>query len=236
MQSAIYERNLEMTRLLLDAHADYEYTSTFGANALMYLWYPEDPCTASAAFLSMFSNVGIKFDLDLYDTQGFSALELAVASGDAEAVKGVLKLGATSFDTPAYSSPSVQDAMAYAIKDGRGDIVELLLPAFGNIDGPLSDGWRLIEKAAYRGQSAVLRTLLRAGSDEFCFCAPYFPNLLEPETSDSNELTYDAWDVPRCRDYIDALVEHGRVVVDLDVDASGVHFVDIFWEASEIPI
>ena len=83
LQSAIYERNLEMTRLLLDAHADYEYTSTFGANALMYLWYPEDPCTASAAFLSMFSNVGIKFDLDLYDTQGFSALELAVASGDA---------------------------------------------------------------------------------------------------------------------------------------------------------
>jgi ankyrin repeat protein/predicted aspartyl protease len=88
---------------------------------------------------------------------GSTALSVAAWQGNTEAVRELLKRGA--------SQVSLESPLARAAESGWDDIVRLLLDAHGNVDDLSAHGWSPLMEAAASGSMRTVRTLLAAGAD-----------------------------------------------------------------------
>jgi ankyrin repeat protein len=241
LQSAVYERNIEMARLLLHYRADGDHLSAFGWNALFYLWVEEDHAShdgtpkSTIEFLRMFNASNISFDLTIRDSWGWTAVQRAAAEGKAEEVSAILALSEAPMTTARGLGPAVTEAIKTAVDSGDNEIFTALLPAYGDIDRPLDNEWTLLETAAYHGHEQIMLKLLRAGAEEFALDGPCFPDLIT-EIPAPDDLDDAAWDTERCKLYMKVLVEAGKVIKCVESNEDGVDEELYFWDSSEEPL
>ena len=235
LQSAVYERNIDMTRLLLRYRADGEHISELGWNALFYLWVQEDHAShdgtvkSTLEFLRMFHASGVSFDLTLRDSWGWTAVQRVAIEGKADEIKAILILSELGLSGSRGLGPAVADAIRTAIETGDEEIFTALLPAYGDVERPLESEWTLLETAAYHGNEKIMKHLLKAGAEEFVLDEPCFPELCTSNTSIN--LDGAAQDAARCRTYMRVLVEIGKIIEEIDRDDSGCEEVQYFWDS-----
>lgn len=243
LQSALYERNIDMIRIFLKYGADTDHIDANGWSSLFYLWahdaaFPTP--VANTDLLHLLSVHDPEFDLSHQDIWGWTVLQRLVIDGTDDDLAATIALSHLhSADVDVHTLNAIMEAAAYAISQGQVSKFATLVPHVKNIDGPLRNSWTLLEMAAYHGRDGITRRLLDLGAVEFYFDGPYFPARWDGMAAESasggggdddDDKAEDVgWGVEQFRIYLDALVAHGRVRVDMQGRGTGGD-VEVYWE------
>ncbi|KAK0831402.1 hypothetical protein LTR73_002784 [Friedmanniomyces endolithicus] len=172
LQWAVWQKQLESTRLLIARGASQDHINGLGWNTTFFCW-PRlrhgERCMSD--FLQVLDE-DMYQDLDVADTEGWTVLHRVSAYGQPAEVESLIKLGA---DPRQEASPLGWNAMHHAVFHGNHATFDVLLHHFGDRALHLTDarGWTLLHIAASAGHDAIVRRLLELGADPGALSDPY---------------------------------------------------------------
>ena len=235
--SALYTHNLDIARLLVNRGAAGDHANSVGWTPLFYLLTEHadkarlDAVTPPTEFLALLLDDSLALDPDARDATGLRVLDYVVRYGTAAEVRMLLALGASL--TVGGDAATVHDpwrepgsAISQAIATDNVDTFEALLP-YHAVDGEFDGSWTMLALAAYLGHTAMVWRLLSHGAAEFHIDAEEVWKEVDDEDADGLVMTDGAY-----RDYLDALVAYGRIVIceEIHVEESTR---EIYWTANE---
>ncbi|KPM40728.1 hypothetical protein AK830_g5804 [Neonectria ditissima] len=175
LQWALYQRNLDITRLLVEYGAEGDYVSGLGWTPAFYLFLkrpsmsrgPSSTCN-SRDFFSIFSNGLIFLDLEVSNPRGDTVLRSTVSFGSGEDISGLLALGASPSRTGDRPWRNEWSLMHIAIDADNVSAIKVLLDleCFSNIDDEDYLGWTMLQHAMRLGHIEIVELLLERGCEE----------------------------------------------------------------------
>ena len=154
IHAAADEGHLEVMKLLLEARADTNSKTAFGATAL-------HPAARKGLLEVVQVLLEAGANTNVADSNGIAALHWAAAAGHLEVLQVLLQAGA-DINAAALSGRTALHAAAVT---GHSEVVRVLLQADADMDVAASDGATALYLAALNGNLNVLETLLQAGAD-----------------------------------------------------------------------
>ncbi|KAH7323048.1 ankyrin repeat-containing domain protein [Stachybotrys elegans] len=255
LQWALYQRNLDVTRLLVHYEAKGDYVSSLGWTPAFYLFYPGAPMARNPEstgsiqdFLSIFSDNRTFLDLEFRDPDGETVLQRTILSGSGEDVSSLLALGASTSRSGSEPWKNEWSLMHVAIRAGNTAAVAVLLGLehFSDIDAEDYLGWTMLQHAARLGYIDIVNLLLKRGSEEIVpdydpESDPDYDGVLEQDLEDVWEADVDSmyaylretrWTAKKYYAYMQALVDQRRTEIRSS-EEDGELVDEIFWEANE---
>ena len=145
----------EMVKLLLEAGADLNYRNNKGETAI----FSAAECHSTTETITLLADAGA--DINAQDNCGRTALSSAVLCRNKNAVKILLDMGCSP-DIPGRDrAPAIADAVV----NGSGEIVEMMVNAGAKFLNAGLNGEDLILRAVYYGELESAKILLEHGSD-----------------------------------------------------------------------
>lgn len=178
LAAALQFRQLEVTKLLLNAGASFRHRNSAGWSPMTFLWFMPRRNPSASDFLTLLWSSPC-FQLlhqGVYDDDGWSVMHRATVYGAAEDIRVLVRYRLDPFsrtkkakaerDESEYGNFSV---LQLAVYYGRVDVVEQLIPyylqRYGNIDLPDARGWTLLHMAVGEGHIDVARVLVMHGAN-----------------------------------------------------------------------
>ena len=207
LQWAVWQKQLDIVRLLLRAGALQSHFNTLGWNIAFFCWpglEPGQQCMLE--YLNLLAEDTYQ-ELEVADTEGWTVLHRVAAYGQAAEVKRLLELGAKPEQT---ASPLNWNAIHHAVYYGNYPAFEVLVPHYSDIATMTDErGWTLLHIAASAGHYEILLDLLKLGADTQARSRPFrshMPESLWGKACTPREAAA-AQSVERERSYLDALQE-----------------------------
>ena len=235
LQWAVWHKQLDVTRLLLGEGASQDHINKLGWNITFFCW-PKlqhgEQCMLD--FLNLLAEDSYQ-DLDVADTEGWTALHRVAAFSLPSEVEALMKLGA---DPEKVALPLRWNAIHHAVFYGNYGAFKVLLPRYGDNVVSVTDerGWTLLHIAASAGHDDIVRHLLRLGADPTTESKPFMshmPESLFKRACTSQEVAA-AQSLEREQRYLEAVRDLGLSSCYADVDAAVDAGDELeFWEAQE---
>ncbi|KAJ9662438.1 hypothetical protein H2198_001327 [Neophaeococcomyces mojaviensis] len=166
---ALHQRDIDITRLLIDRGAATEQISGHGWSPPFFLWIDEVNLRPSCLpFLELLHGLdSFLFEYchrGLIDVNGWSILDRAASMGTPDEVQFLLDHGA---DLHSKMGALEWNPLFNAVYDGRLDNLKILLPHYPDFvaNGRDLRGWTLLHLAAAEGKDHIVRYLLELGAD-----------------------------------------------------------------------
>ncbi|KAK3632365.1 hypothetical protein LTR56_016379 [Elasticomyces elasticus] len=233
LQWAIWHKQLDVTRLLLSEGASQDHISNIGWNVMFYCWPAlEHQEQSMLDFLQVLSEDSVQ-DLEVVDTEGWTALHRVAAFGDPTEVLALIKLGARPEQE---AMPLRWNALHHATFYGNNATFDSLLPYFADEVVTMVDarGWTLLHIAASAGHDEIVKCLLCLGADSNARSMPFWshmPDSLHGQGWTPQEVAA-AQSITREQQYVRALRTHDSKTAPATVQAD-LDVTDEFWEAYE---
>ena len=174
-------------------------------------------------------------DLEVADTEGWTALHRVAAFGLPDEVSALIKLGA---DPWKEALPLRWNAVHHAVFYGNYRAFEVLLSHYGRNVVTMTDerGWTLLHIAASAAHDGIVRHLLRTGADPVARSKPFMSHMPEVlfNCACTPQMVAAAQSEERERQFLIAFQDGGAIqgdCVDIGYDDSDDEL--IFVEASE---
>lgn len=234
LQWAVWKRQLDIVRLLLNRGASQDHITTRGWNTTFFCWPRLQPRERPELDLLYVLAADSYQYLDVADTEGLTVLHRVSAFGLTEEVTALMNLGG---DPEVVALPLRWNAIHHAVFYGNYPVFKTLLPYYTNLL-TMTDlrGWTLLHIAASAGHDQIVRHLLRLGSDPNARSKPFMSHM--PESLFGRACTPQevaAAQIPeRERQYLDALRDFNLLpghVEDSELEEEDDDAE--FWEAFE---
>lgn len=177
LQWAIWHKQLDVTRLLLERGADQDHINGLGWNTTFFCWPTlshGEQCMLD--FLNLLAEDSYQ-DLDVADTERWTVLHRVAAFGLPEEVTALIKFGAMAQKT---APPLMWNAIHHAVFYGNYPTFQVLLPYFRSVETMTDErGWTLLHIAASAGHDEIVRHLLRIGADSRARTKPFMSHMPE---------------------------------------------------------
>jgi ankyrin repeat protein len=164
LQWAIWHKDLEATRLLLDRQASQDHINMRGWNTVFFCWSRlrnDEPCMLG--FLNLLT-ADEQLDLDIQDERQWSVLDRVAAVGTVEELERLIELSANPHKE---AMPLRWTAIHHAVFYGNFKTFNALLRRHEKAVHLTDErGWTLLHIAASAGHQDIVRRLLELGSDE----------------------------------------------------------------------
>nr|POE47749.1 ankyrin-3 [Quercus suber] len=181
MAIALWKRQYDIVRMLLDNGASQHHVSCLGWNAVFYCWAEMeklDRGSRSAGELLDLLDRDAFVELDTVDTNGWSCLHLVAAYETAAEVNKLIYLGA---DHLQVALPLRWTAIHHAVYYGNFATYETLVPHYHDLLTMTDErGWTLLHIAASAGHRDTSKDLLLRGADPKALSKPFGSHM--PET------------------------------------------------------
>ena len=177
LQWAIWHKQLDVARLLLESGASQDHINGLGWNTTFFCWpilKHGEQCMLD--FLNLLAEDSYQ-DLDVADTEGWTALHRVAAFGTPQEAIALLKLGA---DPQRTAPPLHWNAIHHAVFYGNHPTFEALVSYYSDV-ARLRDerGWTLLHIAASAGHDNITRHLVRLGADCQARSKPFMSHMPE---------------------------------------------------------
>jgi ankyrin repeat protein len=156
LMSAAVGGRCDAIQLLLENGADPKITDADGLTPLM--------SAAENGTVACIEHLVAKADkeyIDSFSKTGFSALIIAAAHGNTDAVKALIKAGA---DVNSMNESNQVTALMYAAASGHIEVLKVLLENGVNLHAIHSNGGTALLEASTGGQPEAMQLLLEAGA------------------------------------------------------------------------
>ena len=235
LEWAVWQKQLDVTRLLLSEGASQDHINKIGWNATFFCWPDLEPGEQDMLeFLNLLDHYSYQ-DLDVVDTEGWTALHRVAAYATPSEVSRLIHLGA---DPAKVALPLRWNAIHHAVFYGNYATFVVLLPYYDVDIVSLTDerGWTLLHIAASAGHDKIVRHLLQLGADPDARSTAFETHTHMPESLFRRECTPQevaaAQGVEREKKYLEVLHNlhvHQGHVEDQELDEDDMEF----WEALE---
>lgn len=154
LEWAVYEDDVETVEMLLKAGARVNVANEYGETPLTLAC-----AVANAAIVEKLLNAGADANMALEN--GEAPLMIAAGSGDGRLVRMLIEHGAK---VDAVESWKGQNALMWAVANGRTEVIDILLKASANPNNASKAGFTPLMFAAAQGDAGAVASLLAAGA------------------------------------------------------------------------
>lgn len=182
-------------------------------------------------FLNVLSDDAVQ-ELDIVDTEGWTALHRVAAYGTSSEVLELLRLGALPEQE---ALPLRWTAIHHAVFYGNEATYKALIPHFGHYISSMTDErrWTLLHIAASAGYDAIVRDLLYQGADPSALSKPFWSHM--PESLYGRECTpreiAAAQSQEREQRYLSVLSSCGMDSTAVKLESTDDDDDDVFYDA-----
>lgn len=177
LQWAIWQKQLDITRLLLSEGASQDHVNTIGWNTAFFCWpaLEVEEEKNMLEFLNLLDTWAYQ-DLDVADTEGWTALHRVAAYATPSEVERLIHLGAK----PGQAAPPLLwNAIHHAVFYGNYATF-VVLEKYYDVNIMVDDrGWTLLHIAASAGHDRIVRHLLLNGANKAAKSLPYYSHMPE---------------------------------------------------------
>lgn len=232
LQWAIWQKQLDITRLLLSEGASQDHINTIGWNATFLCWPTLEPEEETMLdFLNLLETYSFQ-DLDVVDTEGWTVLHRVAAYATPSEVERLIQLGASP---ERVALPLRWNAIHHAVFYGNYATFVVLLKYYDIVSLLDDRGWTLLHIAASAGHDKIVRHLLHLKANSAARSLPYHSHM--PESLFGLECTPQevaaAQGEERESQYLGALRDMRRFTTGFVEDHNSDDEDAEFWEAVE---
>lgn len=207
LQWAVWQKQLDITRFLVQMGALQSPLNTLGWNTTFFCWPALEPGQqCMLEYLNLLADDTYQ-ELDVADTEGWTVLHRVAAYGRSSEVRRLIDLGAKPDQT---APPLHWNALHHAVFYGNLPTFTALLPFYTGIATMTDErGWTLLHIAASAGHYEIVFDLVRLGLDTEARTKPFrshMPERIQGKACTPREVAA-AQSSERERQYLRALQE-----------------------------